>query len=61
MSKCWLFLDQNEQKRAKSTCSLVGCHGNQTKDISSISTYLKFTYNLIECKTLGTWGKGFRN
>ena len=44
-----------------STCSLAGCHGNQTKDISPISTFLKFTNSLLmACKTLGSLGKGFR-
>ena len=43
------------------TCSLAGCHGNQTKDISSISTFLKFTNSLpIACKVLDYYGKGLR-
>ena len=47
-----VVLNQNDQKRAKSTCSLVGCDGKQTQDISSILTFLKFTDNLlIACKT----------
>ena len=50
-------MSKHEQKR---TCSLAGCHGSQTKDISSISTFLKFKNNLIiACKTLGSYSKGY--
>ena len=47
---------------SKSTCSLAGCHGNQTKDILSISTFLKSTNSLlIACKTFVSRVKGLEN